>query len=431
MAHEANIHIRHLTRVEGHGDITAVIEGGELKEVRFSVVEAPRFFEVFLQGRTHHEVAHLASRVCGICAVSHRAAALKAIENAFDLHISEQSTSLRRLAFHGEVLSSHVLHLYFLVAPDYLNVPSILHLARTDRDTVERAMRLKRLAYDLCEVVVGRHTHPVAMNVGGFPFVHDKASLSKMKERLIAGLADMEETVSLFRRFDSPAFERETEYVSLKHSDVYPFYDGELYSSEGETLPADAYQDAVSEYVQPYSTAKYARWRNRPEYMVGALARLNNNYEGLKPFARYAAAELGVTVPCHNPFMNNSAQIVECAHCIEESIDIIDHLLETGIRPEREQAPVSPRSGSGVGAVEAPRGTLFHEYTFDDDGICREANLVIPTAQNLANLEADMRAYTPEIIDQEETQIAHALEVLVRAYDPCISCSTHVIRLGD
>lgn len=430
MAHEANIYIRHLTRVEGHGDITAVIEGGELKEVRFSVVEAPRFFEAFLQGRAYHEVAHLASRVCGICAVSHRAAALKAIESAFDVRISEQTAALRRLAFHGEVLSSHVLHLYFLVAPDYLDVPSILHLAGKDRDTVQRAMRLKRLAYDLCEVVVGRHTHPVAMNPGGFPFVHDEASLSKMKERLTAGLADIEETLSLFRHFDCPEFERETEYVSLKHPHIYPFYDGDLYSSEGDTLPAGTYGDAVSEYVQPHSTAKYARW-NRPEYMVGALARLNNNYDRLKPFARYAAAELGIKAPCHNPFMNNRAQIVECAHCIEEAIEIIDRLLNAGIRPEREEAPVLPRSGGGVGAVEAPRGTLFHEYAFDEAGLCREANLVIPTAQNLANLEADMRAYTPGIIHQEAAQIAHALEVLVRAYDPCISCSTHVIRLGD
>jgi coenzyme F420-reducing hydrogenase alpha subunit len=428
MAHEANIHIRHLTRVEGHGDIRVVIENGNLKEVRFSVVEAPRFFEAFLRGRAHHEVAHLASRICGICAVSHRAAALKAIETAFGIRISDQSRLLRRLAFHGEVLSSHILHLFFLAAPDFLHVPSILHLAASDRATVTRAMRLKRLAYDLCRVVVGRHTHPVAMNIGGFPFVHDPGSLLHMKKRLIDAMADVRETVVLFQSFEVPAFERQTEYVSLTHTDVYPFYDGDLYSSDGHTIPPGAYKDAISEYVNPRSTAKYARW-NRPQYMVGALARLNNNFDLLRPFAREMASELGIDVPCHNPFMNNLAQLVECAHCLKESIDIIDRLVEIGIRGENEQAPVRPRSGSGIGAVEAPRGTLFHEYAFDHDGTCVEANLVIPTAQNLGNLEADMRAYTPDIMDQEENQIAHSLEVLVRSYDPCISCSTHVIRL--
>ncbi len=428
MADEANIHVHHLTRVEGHGDITAVIQGGEVKEVRFSVVEAPRFFEAFLRERSYEEVPHLASRVCGICAVSHRAAALKAVEAAFGVRISDQSLLLRRLAFYGEVLSSHILHLYFLAAPDFLGVPSILHLAESRRETVLRGMRLKRLAYDLCKEVVGRHTHPVAMNAGGFSFVHSEESLKNMKERLLSGVEDIRETAALFRSFSIPEFERETEYVSLRHSGVYPFYEGELFSSEGGALAPEKYREAVHEYVQPYSTAKYARW-NRPEYMVGALSRLNNNSDLLGPLAREVVDDLGIEVPCRNPFMNIAAQVVECAHSLEESVGILERLLDTGIRVEDEQVPVVPRSGRGVGVVEAPRGTLFHEYSFDEEGKCLEANLVIPTAQNLGNLEADMRAYTPGILERDEAAIESALEVMVRAYDPCISCSTHVIRM--
>ena len=430
MAHEANIHIHHVTRVEGHGDITAVIQDGRLKEVRFAVVEAPRFFEAFLRGRAYDEVAHLASRICGICAVSHRTAALKAVEAAFGVTVSDQTVLLRRLAFHGEVLSSHILHLYFLAAPDFLGVPSLLHLAETDRETVQRAMRLKRLAYDLCRVVVGRHTHPVAMKTGGFSFVHDEAALEAMRPRLLEGLEDIRETVSLFRGLPFPAFERETESVSLKHGSTYPFYDGDLFSSEGRTLAPEAYREAVQEYVQPYATAKYARW-NRPEYRVGALSRWNNNPGLLGPRALEAADDLGLERPSHNPFHNNLAQVVECVHCLEDSVRILDGLLEAGIQSEHELAEVTPCAGRGVGAVEAPRGTLFHEYAFDEDGTCLEANLVIPTAQNLANLEADMGAYTPGILDLDEATIAHQLEILVRAYDPCISCSTHVIRLDE
>jgi coenzyme F420-reducing hydrogenase alpha subunit len=178
----------------------------------------------------------------------------------------------------------------------------------------------------------------------------------------------------------------------------------------------------------PYSTAKYARC-NRSEYMVGALARVNNNFEQLSPFAREAADLAGLTVPCFNPFMNTTAQIVECAHCLEDSIQIIDRLLETGIRIEDEQTKITPCAGAGVGAVEAPRGILFHEYEYDEKGICVSANLMIPTGQNLGNLEADMRAFTPGILHRKEAAISHALEMLVRAYDPCISCSTHVVRL--
>jgi len=427
MTDSAHIQIHHVTRVEGHGDITVRIHKGVLEEVQFAVVEAPRFFEAFLRGRDYQEVTHLASRICGICAVSHRGAALKATEAAFGTKISDQSFLLRRLAFHGEVLSSHILHIYFLAAPDYLGAPSLLHLAEKDRDTVLRAMRLKQTAYDLCQWVVGRHTHPVAMNVGGFPFVHDAKSLGPLRERLEKSMTDIRDTVSLFNTFSMPEFERETEYVSLSHPEHYALYDGNVVSSDGQRISPDQYRDFIEEYLVSYSTAKYARF-NRPEYMVGALARVNNNFEHLSPFAQEVADLAALRAPCFNPFMNTTAQIVECAHCLEESIQIIDQLVERDIRAEEEQAEVIPCAGRGVGAVEAPRGILFHEYAYDVNGACNSANLVIPTAQNLGNLEADMRAYAPGIVYQDEKSIAHALEMLVRAYDPCISCSTHVIK---
>jgi sulfhydrogenase subunit alpha len=428
MTDSASIHIHHLTRVEGHGDITVRIRNGTLEDVRFSVVEAPRFFEAFLRDRNFREVTHLASRVCGICAVSHRGAALKATEAAFDVAISEQSHLLRRLAFHGEILSSHILHIYFLAAPDYLGVPSLLHRVAEDRDMVLRAMRLKSTAYDLCKWVIGRHTHPVAMKVGGFPFVHNIGELGPLRERLVAGLADIRETAALFASFSFPQFERETEYVSLSHPEYYAFYDGDILSSDGHRIPAPRYREVIREYLVPYATAKYAR-AHRPEYMVGALARINNNFHQLSPLAREMADMTRLTVPCFNPFMNTVAQIVESAHCLEEGIQIIDQLIEGGVFAEDERTEVTPRSGSGVGAVEAPRGILFHEYEYDSAGKCLSANMVIPTAQNLGNLEADLRAYTPGMLHLEQDGIAHSLEMLVRAYDPCISCSTHVIGL--
>jgi coenzyme F420-reducing hydrogenase alpha subunit len=123
------------------------------------------------------------------------------------------------------------------------------------------------------------------------------------------------------------------------------------------------------------------------------------------------------------------AQIVACVHCLTESLAIIDTLLQNGIDSRFSQAGFRSRAGHGIGVVEAPRGTLFHEYDYDAKGSCRYANHVIPTAQNLANIEADMRAFVPEIIAASEDVIRHQLEMLVRAYDPCISCATHVIDL--
>ncbi len=427
MAQHKSINVHHVTRVEGHGDIIAEIKDGIVQQLRFSVVEAPRFFEAFLRGHHFSEVIHMASRVCGICAVSHKCAALKATESALGVTISRQTERLRRLAYHGEILSSHILHIYFLAGPDFFGVPSILPLVEREPEMIRRAMRLKKLGYDLSAVVVGRHTHPIAMTVGGFTFTQEIDQLTQMQERVKQGLEDLRDTVRTLRKVELPHLERETEYVSLTHADRYAFYDGEILSSDqGEPLPSDTYREVIKEYVVDYSTAKYARW-NRPEYMTGALARFNNNYDQLTDGAKTAAGELGLPHPCHKPFMITIAQLVECVHCLEDAGEILQTLLAQGIQANTEHEKVEDRAGTGVGAVEAPRGILFHEYQYDDRGKCLSANMVIPTAQNLANLEADMRAFAPTIAHESAETITHLLEMLVRAYDPCISCSTHVI----
>ncbi len=424
MTTDANIHVHHITRVEGHGDVVARIEDRMLKEVRFSVVEAPRFFEAIVRGQSYGEVVHIASRICGICAVSHKCAALQATEAALGVEISPQTDLLRRLAFHGEVLSSHLLHIYFLAAPDLLGLPSVMPLINSAPEIVRRAMRLKQIGYDLAAMVAGRHTHPVAMTVGGFSFLHDPAQMQEMRARLVAILGDLDATVELFSTLELPDFERETEYVSLTHPDRYAFYSGELMSSEGDRMPVSEYREAIHERVVEHSTAKFTRW-NRPEYMVGALARLNNNYEQLHPSAREAAERLGMQPPVHRPYAITVAQLIECIHCAHDAIELIDELTQTGTHAEEQQAPVEARAGLGVAAVEAPRGILFHEYEYDDEGKCVSANHVIPTGQNLGNLNRDMLEFTPTIIDESPDRIQHLLEMLVRAYDPCISCSTH------
>jgi sulfhydrogenase subunit alpha len=428
MSHDTRIDVHHLTRVEGHGDIAVEIKDGRLEKIRFAVVEAPRFFEAFLRGQNYTEVTHLASRICGICAVSHKSAALKATEAALGVETTEQTRLLRLLAYHGEIISSHILHIYFLAGPDFFGVSSIFPLVKSNREMVLRAMRLKRLGYDLSALVGGRHTHPVAMTVGGFSFVHRSGDLADMKKRVEHGLEDITGLIQDFKAVNFPAFERETQYVSLTHPERYAFYEGDVYSSTGETVAPTRYREIINEYVVPYSTAKYARWHLR-EYMVGALARVNNNSGQLLAPAREVADELGLKVPCFNPFMITVAQIVECVHCLHDSIELLETLVQSGIRAELSQVEVPVQDGKGIGAVEAPRGLLFHEYEYDREGKCLAANHVIPTAQNLANIEADMRAFVPAILSDSKESMTLQLEMLIRAYDPCISCSTHILEL--
>ena len=422
-----NVKVHHVTRVEGHGDIVVDAKNGEIKECRFEVVEAPRFFEAFVRGRPYYELSHITSRICGICSVGHATASLRATEKALGVEPSEQTVLLRKLLFHGEMIDSHVLHTYYLVAPDFLGVGSVIPLASTHTDVVLRALRIKKLSGDLCAIVAGRHTHPVAMAVGGLTHHPTEQELRDMQARLVEARADMDESIALFATLPWPEFERETEYVSLKKDDEYAFIDGTVVTSDGFSYPIEDYRKVTNEECVPFSTAKWTH-HNRESYMVGALARFNNNFDQLHPRAKEAAAKLGMKPIVTNTFLNSGAQAVEMVHSVEDSIEIIDELLTRGIKDEKPPV-VDVKAGSGAGSCDVPRGILFHEYAYDDDGICTAANCIIPTNQTMANLNADMKALVPQIMDKPQEEVRLTLEMLVRAYDPCISCSVHSLKV--
>jgi coenzyme F420-reducing hydrogenase alpha subunit len=423
------INVHHVTRVEGHGDIVVEVENGEMKTCRFDVVETPRFFEAMLRGRPYQEASHITSRICGICATGHATTSLRASEKALGVEPSLQTQLLRKLTFHGEILDSHILHVYMLVAPDFLGVGSVIPLASSNPDVVLRALRMKKLSGDMCAVVTGRHTHPIAMAVGGFTHFPSEAELKELRQRLVDVREDVDLTVDLFASLDWPDFERDTEYISLTKTDEYAFIDGELKSSDGVVMPAESYPEMTNEFMVKHSTAKHTR-HLREGYMVGALARFNNNYEQLHPRAKEAAEKLGMYPKVTNPYLNSGAQVVEIVHCVEDSILVIDQLLELGVQKE-QITEIAPKDCEGVGVCEVPRGMLIHHYWIGEDGKMTGANCIIPTNQNYANLEADMRKLVPQIMDKPVEAMQQDLEMLVRAYDPCISCSVHVLKLDS
>ncbi len=424
---DVNVNVHHLTRVEGHGNIVVDVKNGELVKCELQIVEAPRFFEAMLRGRPYYEASHITSRICGICATGHATASLRATENALGVELSEQTELLRKLLFHGEMIDSHVLHVYMLVAPDFFGVGSVLPLAASHPEVVKRALRIKKLSGDLCAMISGRHTHPIAMAVGGFTHLPAIKELLAMKERLVVAREDLDETIALLKTLPWPSFERETEYVSLKKADEYAFIDGVIATTDGFTYELPDYRKVTNETCLPHSTAKHAK-HNRDSYMVGALARFNNNYNQLHPQAKAVAGEFGMKPIVSNTFLNSAAQAIEIVHCVEDSILLIDELVDRGIK-EEPLYQFQGQGGEGVGSCDVPRGILFHNYAIDKDGLIQEANCIIPTGQNYANMEADMRALVPQILDQPQEKITHMMEMLIRAYDPCISCSTHFLEV--
>lgn len=418
------IDVHHVTRVEGHGNIVVNVQKGQLEQCELQIIEAPRFFEAMLRGQPYDQASHLSSRICGICAVTHASASLRATEKALGVEPSEQTVLLRKLNLFGEMLDSHVLHIYMLVAPDLLGVGSVIPLAKSAPEVVLRALRMKKLAGDLCAAIGGRHTHPIAMTVGGFTNYATHEEMASLRDRLVAMRKDIDATVELFQGLALPDFIRETEYIALHDKNEYCLIDGEIASTDGGVWSLEEYRQVTNEHLVDHSTAKHTS-HQRSTYMVGALARFNLGYDQLHRKAKKVATELGLSPICTNPYMITVAQLVEVVHCAEEAIEAIDQLLKKGIVCE-ELAPVKRLSGEGVGACEAPRGTLYHNYVIEN-GLIKEANCIIPTGQNLANIEADMRELVPQRLDRSEEEITLALEMLVRAYDPCISCSTHML----
>ncbi len=423
-----DVRVDYVSRVEGHGNIVVEADGDQVRNVRFEVTEPPRFFEAMLAGRPYAEAPLITSRICGICSNGHTLASITALENALEVSPSNQTRLLRRLLLHGETIQSHILHAYFLVAPDFFAVDSVIPLVGTHPELIKRALRLKKLGNDICEVVGGRAVHQVAATVGGFTKTPTDEQLVHLSRRLDDSGEDIEATVELFAGLELPDFSRPTEYLSLKSGARYAFFGDLILSSAGDITPVRHYREKVKERVVGHSSAKHCA-SNNETFMVGALARLNNGWGNLGEAAQAAAERLRLRENQHNPFANTLAQVAETVHCVEDAGNLIRELLDN--RPPDDLLPVSPKEGHGVGAVEVPRGTLYHEYSLDREGRITAANLVIPTGQNLANLEMDMRQFAPTVLPQGVEATERAMEMLVRAYDPCISCSTHVIDIRE
>ena len=424
-----NISVNHITRVEGHGNIRLRASDGMVEHVEWQVPEAPRFFEAMVRGRSFEDIQTIVSRICGICSVTHSLAAIKGVEDALGVEVSEQTDKLRILCHYGEQIESHSLHVGYLVAPDLLGQKSVIPLVASHPDMVKTIIRLHRLGNTWMEIIGGRMTHPVSLKVGGFTMLPSEEKLRELKgmiEKAVPDLKTLAEVVlSLADKL--PDFNRETEYIALSGPDYYTFYHGDIASTDtDEKVPVQEFERVTNEYVVAQSTAKWCKW-HRESYAVGALARFNLNAGQLLPMAAETAKKFVLKKGTCNPYLNNVAQVVECAQVVEHSLQIIDELLTKGLK--NEPVKIKPKAGEGVGCVEAPRGILFHRYAFDKKGFCTKANICIPTGQNHANIQKDFEALAPQIIDRGQDEIRLLLEMLVRSYDPCISCSTHFLNV--
>jgi len=424
MKRDVSISVDYIARVEGVGALDIKVSGGKVEYAKFSIYESPKFFEAFLVGRRCDEVHELTSRICGICPVAHQMTALRAVENALGIEVSQQTRDLRRLFALSAHISSHVLNLYFLAAPDYFGYESVIPMARHDLDFFKRALALKKVGNDLTELIGGRSVHPISAIVGGFTAPPDKDSLRAIKARLIKAKDYALRDVELFSSLKIPLFERRCEHVALRSDSEYAINEGRLVSTDGLNIEENEYRKYIGEKQVLHSTAKHSYVKNRSSIMVGPLPRVNLNFDKLSPDARKAANQIGFQPPVFKPYMSIVARVLEVVNAIDESIAIIDRL-----KPKQEELSFEIKAGEGAAITEAPRGILYHYYKFDKEGKVEKADIVTPTAHYAYNVERDLYELVPNLLDQPLEEATLKCEMLIRAYDPCISCSTHLAKL--
>ncbi len=415
-----------LTRVEGEGALGIVLDGDRVVDVQLRIFEPPRFFEGFLQGRHYSEVPDIVARICGICPVAYQMSAVHAFEGLFEVEIDPSIRALRRLLYCAEWIESHALHIYMLHAPDFLGLDSALELAQSQPDLLKRALRLKKCGDAILKLLGGRAIHPVSVQVGGFSRVPDAHELNAHLEELLWAREAALETVQLVAGFDFPDFTMPYTFVALQPEVEYPMNEGLIAfrpsgQPEQAIRPAE-YESHFVEHQVPHSNALHCRLNEKP-YIVGPLSRIVLNRARL----RSISGESLDSVPFNpnNPHQAIIARAVELLDAIDESIALIQGYK----KPQHAKAPVSVLAGTAQAATEAPRGLLYHRYQVNAEGLIEQAKIVPPTAQNQAQMEADLTALLPALVGLSDDEIGRACERVVRSYDPCISCATHFLKV--
>jgi coenzyme F420-reducing hydrogenase alpha subunit len=419
--------VQNLTRVEGEGSLHLLVRDGAVAEARLQIFEAPRYFEALVVGRTPDEVLDIVSRICGICPVAYQMSAVHAFEDLFGVEVEPPTRALRRLLYCAEWIESHALHIYLLHAPDFLGYPSAVELAKDHRQLVADGLRLKQIGNQLLALLGGRAIHPVSVRVGGWSRAPRVADLRAMRPALGEALQLARATVDVALGLTPPAFEREPRLVALHHPAEYPMNDGRIVSSDGLALAPQAWGEAFHEVQVPWSNALQARGSDGLPYLLGPAARIVLDHDQLHPLAREALDASGALESIRrNPYRSIVARAVELVQAAADAIDIVDAY----VAPIAPAVAWQPRPGVAAWATEAPRGLLFHRYEVGDDGRIAAATIVPPTSQNQAAIEADIATFAPRVLDLPMDAATHALEQLIRSYDPCISCATHFLDLS-
>jgi coenzyme F420-reducing hydrogenase alpha subunit len=423
------IGIPHIHKIEGEAGFWAkVTKTGKIEELKFQTLLGLRQIEGILIGRRYFEVPIIVSRICGICPVPHILGACSAIENALNVKVSEQTILLRKLLLAANIIYSHTLHLFFLSLPDFFNIESDFELLKKFKKESKAALRVRDIALEMAKVVGGRAVHPITPIIGGFTKLPEKEKLKEILEKIPQAIEDADFLIKTFKKIEYPEFERETLFASIYNGKDYPFYFEKIVKiGEEKFTYSDFYSVEIEEDLKS-PPVKKVKFRGKP-YMLGAIARIKNNGQFLTKNSRKKFEEFLKEKKVNedkyfkNIFHNLFSQAIEVLHFLEVCQSLLKEILKMPFKEEKHKIKFHP--SSGLSAIEAPRGTLFHYYEIDKEGRILNCNIITPTAQFLNNIEEDLKVLLPKILKLKKKDQIRKIRSLIRIYDPCISCATH------
>lgn len=425
MHKDFEINLHNISKIEGHTHLDVVVKKGKAVSAKLKISENKRFYSNAVIGMPYQQAPSRVSRICGTCSPAHLSCACEALENALDFNITEQTRILRELLLIGNLIRDHAMHLYFFCLPDIIGKDSVLDFeTEEEKELIHKALHVKEAGNNLCTVVGGRAVHPTFENVGSFLKIPDSNDVKKIVEELKNCRGYAVEFCGLFFKKDL-VFERETNFVALCGKN-YSLAEGVIKTSSGRIIKDNDFLEHVERVVLPYSTAAAFEF-DFCDYMVGALARVNLNKNELHKNTKKDCAKYLEFFPSNNLFYNNLAQAIEIVHCIDKAIELLSHDFKNEKTPEIK----IKKANRGVGTIEAPRGTLFYTMDIDNLGVVRNSEIIIPTSQNIINMEDAIVDFVNQELDNKSSkeEITRKVERLIRAYDPCMSCATHFLKI--
>ena len=421
------IQVDHLARIEGKAGIEVEI-GDEGIKAKINVTEGPRFFEVITREKKYDEAVAIFSRICSFCSIPHKLTPIEAVEHALNIVPSQQTKKLRELLYISNMIYSHALHLYLFVVPDYLGYPDAFTVVKKNGDLVKDGLFLKDFGAEIQSIIGSRSIHPENAIVGGFGKIPSKKGMERVKEMADDALKKSIETVEFFAEYEYPEYvNKERRHLSIKPYKGYGVYGSNITSSDGSSFPIEEYKENLVEGVVNHSFAKHGSFKGEA-YMVGAISRLVNNISLLKGDAKELTEKYSDFISPKNCFANNFAQAIEMVYFIERAKELADELMEI---KEEKKAEAERNTGEGYAVTEAPRGLLIY-YTKIENGLMKEVDIITPTAMFLPMMEVDIAAMADGLWNdgyKDVDLIGKKVEMVARAYDPCISCSVHVAKL--